>query len=263
MDLGLKGKVAMVAGASKGLGFAVARALAEESARLSISSRNEAAIRKAGDEIRLATGGEVLAMAADMGSAPAIEQWRDATVKRYDGVDILFVNTGGPPAGTFENFDDAAWQQAFEHQLLSGVRLVRAVLPVMRKRGGGRIVFTTASSVEEPIPNLLLSNVFRAGVAGLAKTLSNELAADHIRVNVAIPGRIDTDRVRQLDLINAQKQGILVSEQQARMKATIPLGRYGELPEYGRAVAFLLSDAAAYITGANLRIDGGMIHIVL
>ncbi|HEX9006708.1 MAG TPA: SDR family oxidoreductase [Bacteroidota bacterium] len=263
MDLGLKGKVAMVAGASKGLGFAVARALAEESARVSMGSRNDAAIRKAAEEIRAATGGEILAMAADMGSAPVIERWVDATEKHFGGIDLVFVNTGGPPAGTFDSFDDAAWQQSFELQILSGVRLVRAVLPAMRRRGGGSIVFSTASSVEEPIPNLLLSNVFRAGVAGLAKTLANELAADRIRVNVVIPGRIDTDRVRQLDVINAEKQRIPVGEQQARMRAAIPLGRYGELSEYGRAVAFLLSDAAAYVTGANLRIDGGMIHSVL
>ncbi len=253
----------MVAGASKGLGFAVARALAGESARVSMGSRNASAIQKAAEEIRGATGADLLAMAADMGSAEAIGRWVDATLALFGGVDMVFVNTGGPPAGTFDAFDDHAWQSAFELQLLSGVRLVRAVLPSLRKRGGGSIVFTTASSVEEPIPNLLLSNVFRAGVAGLAKTLANELAADHIRVNVAIPGRIDTDRVRDLDAINAKKLGITVPEQQARLKATIPLGRYGELPEYGRAVAFLLSGVASYITGANLRIDGGLIHSVL
>lgn len=263
MDLGLAGRVAMVAGASKGLGFAVARALAAESAKVSIGSRDGAALEAAGEEIRRATGADILAMEADMGSLQAIERWRDATRERWGGIDMVFVNTGGPPPGAFDAFDDPAWQRAFELQLLSAVRLVRATVPSMRTRGGGSIIFSTSSSVEEPIPNLLLSNVFRAAVAGLAKTLAGELAREGIRVNVAIPGRLDTDRVRELDAMNARISGTGAAEQKSKHVASIPMGRYGEPPEYANAVVFLLSPAAGYITGANLRIDGGIIRSVL
>jgi 3-oxoacyl-[acyl-carrier protein] reductase len=263
MDLGLAGKVAMVAGASKGLGFAVAGGLTEEGVKVSMSSRDGAAIEAAAEKIRREGGPEVLAMAADMSSPEAIAHWSEATLGRFGGIDLLFVNTGGPPSGGFDAFDDRAWQRAFEAQLLSAVRLVREAIPSMRGRGGGSVVFSTSSSVEEPIPNLVLSNVFRAGVAALAKTLAGELARDRIRVNVAIPGRIDTDRVRELDAAGAGKAGIGLADQKIRQAAAIPLGRYGEPREFARGVVFLLSDAAGYITGANLRIDGGMIHSVL
>jgi 3-oxoacyl-[acyl-carrier protein] reductase len=259
MDLGLKNKIAMVGGASKGLGYAVARALAGEGAMLSIASRDEDAIKRAADTIARETGARVLPVAADLSRADAIAAWHAATINEYGGVDRLFANTGGPPAGTSLSFDDQAWQNAFDLLLMSVVRTVRLVVPSMRARGGGAILIGTSSSVKEPIANLALSNVLRSGVTSFAKTLSLELAPDGIRVNTLIPGRIETDRLRQLDEINAKRSGAAVDEHRSRMMATVPLGRYGAPDEFGKTGAFLLSDAASYITGANVQVDGGLI----
>ena len=263
MDLGLKDKIAMVGGASKGLGFAVARALALEGAQVSIASRDRAAIDAAAGRIHDESGTTVLAHAADLSAADAIARWHQDTVGRFGGVDLLFANTGGPPAGAALAFGDDQWRSAFELLVLSVIRTVRLVVPSMTTRGGGAILVGTSSSVKEPIGNLALSNVLRASVAALAKTLAVELAPHGIRVNNLIPGRIDTDRVRQLDEINAGRAGIAVDEQHARMAATIPLGRYGRPDEFGRMAAFLLSDAAAYITGASVQVDGGLIKGLL
>ncbi|MGH9366524.1 MAG: SDR family oxidoreductase [Thermoanaerobaculia bacterium] len=263
MDLGLKGKVAMVAGASRGLGFAVARALAGEGAIVSISSRQAGAIEAAAAKIHSETDAQILAVAADVRNARSVEAWRNETLARFGRLDLLFTNSGGPPAGKFEEFDDAAWQNAFELLVLSVVRMVRLAIPPMRKGGGGSIVVSTSSSVKEPIPNLVLSTALRASAASLAKTLALELAPDRIRVNHLIPGRLATDRVRELDEINAKKAGVPLAEQQRRAASAIPLGRYGEPAEFGRAAAFLLSDAASYLTGATLQVDGGAIHSVL
>src|SRR6478672_11092336 len=259
MDLGLKGKVAMVGGASKGLGFAVAQALAAEGAIVSISSRNDTAIQSAAAKL----GGPSFGMAADVKSAAAIQRWAEVTIERFGGVDLLFANAGGPPAGPALSFDDAAWQDAVNLLLFSTLRMVRAVVPSIKARGGGAILVSTSSSVKEPIPNLGLSTVLRASVSALAKTLALELAASKIRVNQIIPGRLDTDRVRELDEINGKKQGISASEAKARSSAAIPMGRYGEADEFGRVGAFLLSNAASYMTGATVQVDGGQIRSVL
>lgn len=253
----------MVGGASKGLGFSVARALALEGAHVSIASRDRAAISAAGEKLQREAGAAVLAHAADLSDGDAIARWHGATVDRFGGIDLLFTNTGGPPPGSVLTFDDQTWRGAFELLVLSVVRLVRAAVPSMQARGGGAILMGTSSSVKEPIANLALSNVLRASVAALAKTLAIELAASRIRVNNLIPGRIDTDRLRQLDAVNSKRSGISAEEQQARMTATIPLGRYGQPDEFGRTAAFLLSDAASYITGASIQVDGGLIKGVL
>jgi 3-oxoacyl-[acyl-carrier protein] reductase len=263
MDLQLKDKVALVAGASKGLGYGVARALAGEGARVSISSRDEAAIGDAGARIERETGNKVLVMSVDVRSAVGIQQWVKTTEDTFGGIDALLTNSGGPPAGLALSFDDAAWQDAAELLLFSTLRMVRAAVPSMTRRGGGAILMSTSSSVKEPIPNLGLSTVLRASVAALAKTLALELAASGIRVNQIIPGRIDTDRVRHLDQVNATRQGVSVEESKKRSMAAIPMGRYGTTDEFGRVGAFLLSDAAAYITGATLQVDGGAIHSVM
>jgi 3-oxoacyl-[acyl-carrier protein] reductase len=263
MDLGLKGKIAMVAGASRGLGFAVARALASEGAIVSMSSREAGGIETAAAKIHSETDAEILAIAADVRDPRALEAWRDETLERFGRLDLLFTNSGGPPAGKFAELEDGAWQNGFELLVLSVIRMARLAIPPMRKGGGGAILLATSSSVKEPIPNLTLSNVLRASVAALAKTLSAELAPDRIRVNQLIPGRFATDRVRELDQINAKKAGITPDEQQRRAASAIPLGRYGEPAEFGRAAAFLLSDAASYLTGATLQVDGGLIRSVL
>lgn len=259
MDLGLKGKAAMVGGASKGLGFAVARALAGEGARVSIASRDKAAVDKAAARIARETGADVLAVDADLSTADAIEKWHKATLDRFGGIDLLFANTGGPPAGPVLGFDDKAWLAGFELLVMSVIRLVRLVVPSMQARGGGAILVGTSSSVKEPIANLALSNVLRASVSSLAKTLSLELAPSRIRVNQLIPGRIATDRLQQLDEGNAKRAGITLDEQRTRAAAVIPLARYGAPEEFGRMAAFLLSDASAYITGASVQVDGGLI----
>jgi 3-oxoacyl-[acyl-carrier protein] reductase len=263
MDLHLEDKVVLVAGASKGLGYAVAHAMAREGARVSISSRDEASIRQAASTIERETGAKVFAAPVDVRSADAIRQWVAATETRFGGIDALMTNSGGPPAGLALSFDDKAWQDAADLLLFSALRMVRAAVPSMQARGGGAILMSTSSSVKEPIQNLGLSTVLRASVSALAKTLALELASSKIRVNQIIPGRIDTDRVRYLDEMNAKKQGISAAEAKKMSEAAIPLGRYGEGDEFGRVGAFLLSDAAAYMTGATVQVDGGAIRSVL
>jgi 3-oxoacyl-[acyl-carrier protein] reductase len=263
MDLGLKGKVAMVAGASRGLGYAVARGLAAEGASVSLSSRNADAIAAAAATIARETGSLTLAHAVDVSSADAIQAWFEATTAKFGGVDLLFVNAGGPPAGASLSFDDAAWQSAFELLVLSSVRMVRLAVPSMKARGGGAIVVSTSAAVKEPIPNLALSNVVRSAVSALSKTLANELAADNIRVNHLLPGRIDTDRIRELDSIRGRATGTSADDVKASHSKVIPLGRYGTPEEFGSAAVFLFSDAARYITGASLQVDGGLIKAVM
>ncbi len=263
MDLGLKDKVAMVAGASKGLGYAVARALAAEGARVSMASRDADAVKAAAERVRQETGAGTLGVPADVRGAQAIARWHQETVGKLGEVDLLVTNSGGPPAGPLSAFDDAAWQNALDLLLMSVVRMVRTVTPGMVARRQGSLLLLTSSSVKEPIPNLALSNVIRPSGAALAKSLANELAPHGIRVNHLIPGRIATDRLRALDEINSRKAGVALEEQQRRAMANIPLGRYGQPEEFGAAAAFLLSGAAAFITGATLQVDGGQVRYVL
>lgn len=260
MNLGLTDKVAMVAGGSRGLGFAVARALAREGANVSLSSRHPEAALAAAEKIRGETGADVFAVAADVRSPDALGNWHHETVEHFGGLDLLYTNSGGPPPGPVLKFDDAAWQGAFELLLLSAVRMIRLAVPSMTARGGGSILLPTSSAVREPIGNLALSTVMRTSVSALSKILANELAPHKIRVNQLIPGRISTDRVKEIDEDNAKHAGIAVPDQQKRIFATIPMGRYGDPDEFAQAAVFLLSDAAAYITGASLQVDGGMLH---
>lgn len=262
MDLRLHGKVAMVAAASRGLGFGTAMELAKEGASVSIASRDAEALADAAGEIRRRTGAEVLATPMDAGYAADIARWTQRTLGEFGGLDLLVTNAGGPPAGPFEAFDDAAWQSAFEINLLGTIRMIRAALPSMRQRGGGAILTITSTTVKEPAAPLVLSNVMRSGVTSLVKSLSGQLAPDGIRINNIMPGRIDTDRVRSLDEAQAQAAGTDLQAVRAAAEKAIPLGRYGTTEEFGRAAAFLLSDAASYITGSSLALDGGALRTV-
>ena len=262
MDLGLKGKVIMVAAASKGLGYGIAQAVAREGALVSIASRTEADIMQAALHLQQESGTQVMGCVMDATDPKSIDEWVEATITQFGGVDGLVVNAGGPPAGGFDDFDDAAWQAAFELTLMSSVRMIRAALPSLRQRGGGSILAVTSSSVKEPIDILLLSNVMRSGVVSLLKSLSRELASEGIRVNNLVPGRIDTDRVRSLDKTAGNMFERTPEAQKALMEAEIPWGRYGRINEFGKAGAFLLSDAASYITGETLIVDGGTMKTV-
>jgi 3-oxoacyl-[acyl-carrier protein] reductase len=262
MDLGLNGKVIMIAAASKGLGFGIAQALSREGAKVSIASRTLKEIQKAAEALQEETGSEALGTVFDATEASSIIRWADTTCKKFGGIDGLVVNAGGPPIGFFDDFDDDVWTKAFELTLLSAVRMIRAVLPSMRERGGGSIVTMTSSSVKEPIDALILSNVMRSGVTSLAKSLSQQLAKYNIRVNNLVPGRFDTDRVRALDKKVAEGKGIRPESEREGQEKLIPLGRYGTCEEFGKAGAFLMSEASSYITGETFIVDGGTMKTV-
>lgn len=257
MQLGVRDKVYMIAGGSRGIGFSIAAALAEEGALVALAGRDGGAAAEAAAQLRERFGARVLGWGCDVGDGRAIVRWRDAVVAEFGGIDGLLVNAGGPPPGGFDEFDDAAWEAAFQLTLMSAVRLVRAALPSMRSRGGGSILALTSSSIREPDNFLLLSGVMRSGVAALVKSLSRALAPDGIRVNNLVPGIIETDRIRALAQVRAAASGSDIADQLRIMQAPIPAGRFGRPDEIGRAGAFLLSDAASYITGASLVIDGG------
>lgn len=257
MDLNLKGKVILVAAASKGLGYGIAKALAKEGAIVSIASRTAADVEAAATRLREETGSNVLWFTCDMSSAESIKQWVDATRLHAGNIYGVVVNAGGPPAGKFEQFDDTAWQKAFELTLMSAVRLIREVLPDMKSTRSGSVLTVTSSAIKEPIDNLLLSNVLRSGVVGLVKSLASELGSYNIRVNNIAPGRIDTDRITALDNLIAAQNDQTVIDVKAQQSATIPLQRYGTIDEFGNAGAFLLSPAASYLSGVTLLVDGG------
>jgi 3-oxoacyl-[acyl-carrier protein] reductase len=262
MDLQLKDKVVMVAAASKGIGYGIATAVAREGARVSIASRSAENIEKAAKALRDQYAVDCRGYVMDASDAASIQSWTEATLDDFGEVQGLVVNAGGPPPGNFDAFDDAAWAQAWELTLMSAVRMIRSVLPRMREQGSGSILTVTSTSIREPLDNLLLSNVLRSGVVALVKSLSNELAGEGIRVNNVVPGRIDTDRVRTLDQLIADKKGIDVAEERNVQFADIPLGRYGTIDDMGSAGAFLLSEAARYITGVTLLVDGGKTRAV-
>lgn len=259
MELGLKGKVALVSAGSKGLGYGIARALAADGARVAICSRDAANVEAAVASLRAETGAEVIGTACDVTKPEQLQAWIDSAAA-WGPVHALLVNAGGPPGGLALEMTDAQWQAAFELTLLSAVRMIRATVPRMTE--GSAILTVTSSSVREPIERLGLSTVMRSGVAGLVKTLADELAPQQIRVNNLIPGRMDTERVAQLDAAAAQRSGKSVEEIRSASIAKIPLRRLGTIDDFGAAGAFLLSPAAAYITGATLRVDGGMMRSV-
>lgn len=257
MNLALKGKRAIVMAASRGLGYASALGLAREGCQLVVCSRDAARIEAAAAKIRQETGATVHALAADVKDASEAARLVDVAVQQFGGLEIVVHNAGGPPAGEFRAMTDEQWQHAFEQNMLSFVRIVQAAAPEMKKAGYGRLLTIASSSIKQPIPNLVLSNALRAGVWGLAKTLSRELAADKILVNVIAPGRVQTERIDELDRANATRTGAALEDVQRQSVASIPLGRLGRPEELANLVVFLASEAASYITGQAIMVDGG------
>jgi 3-oxoacyl-[acyl-carrier protein] reductase len=260
MDLGLRGRTAIVAAASQGLGRGVAQALAVEGANVIMFSRRQAAIEAAANEIAAGAGegGRVLGLAADVTRPADLEQVVKTAGDVFGGVDILFNNAGGPKPGMFDTLTDEDWQGAFELNLMSAIRLTRLCLPSMRAKHWGRIITSTSSSVKQPLPTLMLSNAVRSATTAWSKTLSDQVAADGITVNTLAPGRIETERILQIDLDTARRTGRSREEVERDSLQTIPVRRYGLPEEFGAAAAFLASEQAAYITGVTLLVDGGL-----
>lgn len=263
MDLGLRGRVALVAAASKGLGRAVAHELAAEGASLAICSRDAGAIAAAGRDIAAATSAAVLAQAADVANPADIAALVDATLARFGRIDVLVTNSGGPPSGRFEALDAAVWQRATELTLFAPIEFARHVLPGMKQRRWGRILNITSIAVKQPVDNLMLSNSLRAAVTGWARTLANEVAADGITVNNLMPGYTRTERVDELAAVIARRDGITPGQATARWEHEIPAGRLGEPREFAALAAFLASERASYITGTSIPVDGGWIKALL
>ncbi len=257
MDLQLKDKVAVVMAASKGLGAATARVFAEEGAHVVISARNAQALHATAQDIARCTDVRVLPVVADSSKAADIARLIDTAVRTFGRIDALVANAGGPPAGRFIDFDDAAWHNAIELTLMSTVRAARAVIPVMQQQGGGSITFITSVSVKHALDNLVFSNSLRLAVAGMVKTLAREVGPDNIRVNLICPGYTATDRILELAAAHARRNGTTVEAELAKSGAHTALGRVASVEEFARPCVFLASPAASYITGTALVVDGG------
>ena len=259
MDLGLKGRVAVVAAASKGLGRATAEELAREGCDLVVCARGEEALREAAAAMS-AHGGRVVPVVADLGTAEGIQGVVQRAMQEFGRADIVVANAGGPPSGPFEQHAWEAWQRAVELNLRSTVELVRPFLPGMRERRWGRILTITSIAVKQPVEGLILSNAIRAAVTGFARTLANEVARDGITVNNLLPGYTRTERVEQLAAATAKASGSTPEAMRAKWEAQIPMGRLGEPREFAALAAFLASDRASYITAQNVAVDGGWIR---
>jgi len=257
MDLQLRGRVAIVGGASQGIGFGIARRLALEGARIAMIARREPALGKAADSIRAETGATVLPLAADIRKGEDIHRVVDETVKAFGTVQIVVNNDGAPPVGRVAGFDDAAWQRAVEQNLMSVVRMVREATPHMRAAGGGSVVNITALSAVQPLIGFALSVATWAGVIGLAKTLSLELSRDRITINTICPGLIETARVNMVFAKRAEQEGrdpgLVVEE----VRQSVPIGRLGTPEDIAALVALLVSPLGSFITGTTIQVDGG------
>jgi len=258
MDLQLKDKRALVTGASRGLGYATALGLASEGCRVAINSRNLEKLKESARQIAEQCRTEVIALPGDLTEPSMPEMLIRQTAQAFDGLDILITNAGGPPPGPFDGFDDEAWQKGIELSLMSHVRLIRAALPWLRKSSAASVLAVTSYSVKQPIPNLVLSNSIRAATVGLVKTLALELGSDGIRFNSILPAWTETERVYALMENRARTNGTSVAEELVKQAKDSPLGRMGTPEEFANAAVFLVSPAAAYITGVMLTVDGGM-----
>ncbi|WP_340021692.1 SDR family oxidoreductase [Paenibacillus sp. FSL K6-1096] len=260
MNLKLKGKNVLVAASSKGIGRAVAEEFAAEGANVALCSRNEEQLRKTAEEIRERYGVKVYSLQADLTVKADIEAFVQGAVSALGGLDVLVTNSGGPPGGTFEEMEDEQWEKAFQQNLMSVIRLIRGALPHLKQSGAGRIANIASISVKQPIDGLILSNTFRTGIAGLAKTLAGELAPYGILINTVGPGRIATDRTLYLDGLKAEARQVPIEEIRAESERSVPLHRYGQPEEIARMIVFLCSEANSYSTGQTVMVDGGLVR---
>jgi 3-oxoacyl-[acyl-carrier protein] reductase len=258
MDLGLKNKTALVTGASRGLGFAVALGLAQEGCRVVVNSRSQERADNAAQRINTLGVGQAYGLEGDVSTPDAPAALVEASAHLLGGLDILVCNAGGPPPGKFESFDEAAWQKAIDGSFMSHVRLIKAALPHLRLSKTASVLTVTSYSVKQPIPNLVLSNSVRLATIGLTKSLALELGREAIRFNSILPAWTETERVTELMSFRAQQNGTTLETEIARQSADSPLGRMGTPAEFANAAVFLVSPAASYITGVMLTVDGGM-----
>jgi 3-oxoacyl-[acyl-carrier protein] reductase len=263
VDLGLRGKVAIVGGSSQGIGFAIARQLAAEGAGVTLTARREADLAAAAAAIREETGTVVATLPGDVRKADDNARVIAETVRTFGRLDILVNNDGAPPVGAVAEFDDAKWERAIQQNFMSVVRMVRGAVPHMTAAGGGRIVNITSTSVKQPLPSLGLSVATWAGVHALAKTLSLELGPAGITVNTVCPGRIATPRLQQVMGKRAEIEGRDPSRVMREGLADIPLGRYGTPDDIAGLVAFLASARGGFITGVTIQVDGGLVRSLL
>ena len=258
MDLGLKDKRAFIAGSSRGLGFATALTLAREGCEVAINGRHEDKVKAAAEEIINETGTQAYSVAGDVSDASTAEALIRSAVESLGGLDILITNAGGPPAGSFETFDEETWQKAVDSSFMSHVRLIRAALPHLRKSDSPSVLTFTSYTVKQPLPNLVLSNSVRAATVGLTKSLAMELGRENIRFNSIMPGWTMTERVEELMAFRAKNNNTTVEEEIAKQTTEIPLGRVGQPQEFANAAVFLVSPAASFIHGVSLAVDGGI-----
>jgi 3-oxoacyl-[acyl-carrier protein] reductase len=260
MDLGLKDRVAIVAASSQGLGKGVALALAREGAKLAICARTPATIRAAAEEIRNATGVEVLMRAMDVTAGDQVRELVEETQKRFGRIDVCVTNAGGPPSKTFAETSADDWISAVHLNLMSTVHFAREVLPVMQKQKWGRFITITSVAVKQPIDGLILSNSVRSAVSGLVKSLANEYGRYNVLVNNVCPGYTRTERLTELSTRLASRGATTPAEIERQWTNQIPLGRLAEVEEFASVVAFLASDRASYLTGVSLAVDGGLVR---
>ena len=259
MDLILKDKRALVTGSTRGLGYATALLLTKEGCKVAINGRDEEKVKAAAEKIVNETGTQAYGLVGDVSDATTADSLIRSVVESLGGLDILITNAGGPPAGSFETFDEAAWQKAVDTSFMSHVRLIRAALPHLRNSSAPSVLAMTSYTVKQPLPNLVLSNSVRAATVGLTKSLALELGKEGIRLNSILPGWTMTERVKELMAFRAKNSDTTVEEETAKQTAEIPLGRMGQPEEFANAAVFLVSPAASYIHGIALAVDGGII----